>query len=181
MGKKYSFIKLVLASTIVIVAIFLIFPIFMSNHIDIEASIGIQAPAQIVFGQINNIHNQKRWDPFPNDSIDSDSIPSPVEGIGAQRIWVKGDTVLRRLVIKKSEPFRYVEAVLLFGEKQGAVEQWSLSGDSVQTNVDWEFHIKDLNYPFGRWLGLIMQHSMQPALMKGLERLKKISEAKKPN
>ncbi len=179
MGKRYSFLKLVLSATVVIVGIFLVFPLFMSDQVDIEASLGIQAPANVIFGEINNLHHQKRWDPFPNDSIDKDSIPAPGEGVGAQRIWVRGDTILRRLVIRKSEPNRRVEAELLFGDKVGAREQWTLSGDSVQTNVDWEFHIQDLNYPFGRWLGLIMQHSMQPALAEGLKQLKAISESGK--
>ncbi|MBE0650739.1 MAG: hypothetical protein IH595_07835 [Bacteroidales bacterium] len=174
--RKYSLLKLVVTGTIVIVAIFLIFPLFLSNNITINASIEIQAPAKVIYSEINNIHKQKAWDPFPNDSIDTDSIPDPAEGIGAQRIWIKGDTILRRLVIKKSEPYRYVEAVLLFGEKQGASENWSLSGDSVQTNVNWDFHVQDLSYPFGRWLGIIMQNSMQPALENGLKRLRKISE-----
>ncbi len=170
-----------LKNTIILIAvifgILLIFPLFLSNHVVITATEEINAPAKVVFDEINNLHKQKLWYPFKNDSITPDSIPEHSQGVGAQRIWIKGDTILRKLVIQKSEPFHYVEAVLLFEGKQGANEQWFLTGDSTTTNVRWEFQVLNLHYPFGRWLGLIIKNSTQPTLSEGLKRLKKVSES----
>lgn len=167
----------VLIALAVILGILFIFPLFFSGQVLINASEEIRAPEKVVFDNINNLHNQKLWYPFKNDSVTPDSIPMPAEGVGAQRIWIKGDTVLRRLIIRKSEPDRYVKAVLLFGEKKGAIEEWTLTGDSTTTYVSWKFQVLNLHYPLGRWLGLIMRNSMKPALKTGLKRLKKVSEA----
>lgn len=167
----------VLIALAVILGILFIFPLFFSNHVIINASEEIHAPAKVVFANINNLHNQKLWYPFKNDSVTPDSIPEPGEGVGAQRIWIKGDTILRRLVIRKSEPERYVKALLLFGKKKGAIQEWTLTGDSIATHVSWRFQVLNLHYPLGKWLGLIMRNSMKPALKAGLKRLKKVSEA----
>lgn len=161
----------------VIFAVLLIFPLFLSNHISIQASENIQASEKIVFGEINDLHKQKLWYPFKNDSITPDSIPEPSQGVGAQRIWLKGDTILRRLVIRKSVPFSYVEAVLKFRGKSGARQQWFLSKEGREAKVIWKFQILNLHYPFGRWLGFIIKYSMKPALQSGLKRLKEVSES----
>lgn len=172
-------LKNVLIALAVILGILFIFPLFMSNEVVINASQEIQAPAKVVFEEINNLHNQKHWYPFKNDSITPDSIAEPSQGIGATRYWVKGDTVLRKLVIEKSKPYSYVAAVLWFKDKRGAREEWHLySEDSTRTNVTWRFQVLNLHYPLGRWLGLIMKNSMRPALKAGLMRLSKVSESK---
>lgn len=175
--KQMSPLQLTIILIVVIFVVLLIFPIFISNHISIEASENIKAPAKVVFGQINNLHNQKRWYPFRNDSVTPDSIPGSGQGVGAQRMWMKGDTVLRSLEIRKSEPFRYVDAVLKFNGKPGATEQWILSKEGVETKIIWKFHVLNLHYPFGRWLGFIIKYSMKPAMETGLKRMKKVSES----
>ena len=177
MKKDMSPLKLTIILIVAIFGVVLIVPLFLSDHIVIKAAEEIHAPAKIVFSEINNLHKQKLWYPFKNDSITPDSITEPAEGFGAQRMWMKGDTILRKMVINKSEPFRYVEAELLFENKPGATERWYLSGDSTTTKVRWEFQVLNLHYPFGRWLGLIIKNSMQPALETGLKRLKKVSES----
>lgn len=161
----------------IIFGVLLIFPLFLSDRVSVQATESIEAPAKVIFGQINNLHNQKRWYPFKNDSITPDSIPGTGQGVGAQRLWIKGDTVLRRLVILKSKPFNYVEAELKFKGKPGARQQWFLTKEGSGTRITWKFHILNLHYPFGRWLGFIIKYSMKPALHTGLKRLKKISES----
>jgi len=187
MAKKDSnsgmdLLRNVLLGLAVILAILFIFPLFLSSHVVITASEEIQAPAKVVFDEINNLHKQKLWYPFKNDSITPDSIPKPSQGTGATRYWIKGDSILRKLVIEKSKPFSYLKAVLWFGKDQGAVQEWHLSGDSSRTNITWKFQVLNLHYPFGKWLGLVIRNSMQPALKTGLKRLKKVSETevKKP-
>ena len=170
-------LKNVLLGLAVILGILFIFPLFLSSHVVISASEEIHAPAKIVFGEINNLHNQKLWYPFKNDSVTPDSIPEPSAGVGATRYWVKGDTILRKLVIEKSRPSSYLEAALWFGKKQGALQEWHLSGDTTRTNITWKFQVLNLHYPFGRWLGLVIRNSMKPALEAGLKRLKKVAEA----
>lgn len=170
-------LKNVIIALAVILGILFIFPLFLSSHVVVNASEKIKAPRDIVFGEINNLHNQKYWYPFKNDSITPDSIPGSGQGVGAQRMWMKGDTVLRSLEILKSEPFSYVEAELKFKGKIGAIQQWVLSKDGAETKVTWKFHILNLHYPFGRWLGFIIKYSMKPAMKTGLRRMKKVSES----
>ncbi len=170
-------LKNVLIGLAVILGILFIFPLFLSSHVVISASEEIQAPAKTVFSEINNLHNQKLWYPFKNDSVTPDSIPEPSQGVGATRYWVKGDSILRKLVIEKSKPNSYLEATLWFGKKQGAIQEWHLSGNGTKTYVKWKFQVLNLHYPFGRWLGIVIRNSMKPALKTGLKRLKKVAES----
>ncbi|MBN2638066.1 MAG: hypothetical protein JXR65_03145 [Bacteroidales bacterium] len=168
MGKA---LKLTLVLMGILLALFLIIPVFLPSQVEIKASKVIDLPKPVVFEQIENLQKRINWTPFNKTKEHRDSLSANTEGVGAKYYWLKGDTVTRILSVTKVKKPDFAEIELWFPNHHGATEKWTLSGDSTKTTVNWDFTVLNLGYPFGKWLGLIMSNSLQPILMSGLNKL----------
>jgi len=171
-------LKLTLTIIFLITVLFLIIPVFLPTHVDAESSITVKAKPEIVFEQVNVLKKWKSWSPFEADSTIVNTFEGPEQGVGAQRHW-KGQKIgTGSIKIVLSHPFSDIETQLNFGPQGEGEGRWHFQRKDGQTFVKWHLQINELQYPFGRWLGLIMPEMMKELIDQGLNNLKAVSVAK---
>lgn len=163
-----------------IIVIFMAIPVFLTGDITIEASTEINASPEIVYNEVNVLRNWKQWSPFETDSTMVNKYEGPEAGTGARRSWTSKHNGNGKIMIMKSEPDSLIETKMDFGEPGTAVGRWTFSNDQGKTRVRWQLQIQKLQYPFGRWLGLMLKKMMTPVLENGLSKLKLVIEKQKP-
>ena len=82
-------------------------------------------------------------------------------------------------MITKSEPDSLIETKMDFGAPGAAEGRWIFRNEQGKTRVRWQLQIQRLQYPFGRWLGLLLKKMMTPVLKDGLSKLKSVAEKQK--
>ncbi len=162
-----------------IIVIFMVIPVFLTGNITVEASTEIKAPPKVVYNEVNVLRNWKRWSPFETDSTMVNKYEGPAAGTGARRSWTSKHNGNGKIMITKSEPDSLIETKMDFGAPGVAEGRWTFSNEQGKTRVRWQLQIQKLQYPFGRWLGLLLKKMMTPVLENGLSKLKSIAEKQK--
>ncbi len=175
--------KASLRLTLIIIAVisffFLVIAVFLPGDITVEASTEITASPEVVFNEVNVLKNWEYWSPFEDDSTMINNYEGPDSGVGAKRIWTSKHMGSGNMIITRSIPYRFIDTKLIFGAPGTAEGRWTFTGKQGKTQVRWQLHILKLRYPFGKWLGLIMNKMMKPVLKKGLRNLKITAEKQK--
>lgn len=162
-----------------IILIIMVVPVFLPGDITVEATTEIKASPETVFNEVNVLRNWKAWSPFEDDSTMVDKYSGQDKGVGAKRTWTSRHMGNGNMVITKSVPGRLIETKLDYGAPGAAEGRWTFTNEQGKTQVKWQLHILRLQYPFGKWLGLIMNKMMTPVLEKGLNNLKTKMEKQK--
>lgn len=164
----------------VLIAAFLIVGFFLPKSAYSEHTTNINAPADVVFTQVNNLHNWEAWSPFKDeDSNMTITYGEIAEGVGGSYSWT-GNMGEGTLTIKESEADSLIKTEVVFDEdgKQIGYGTWTfVSNEDGTTEASWRFGMEDLAWPLGRYYGLFMDAGMQPFLIKGLENIKTIAES----
>jgi len=155
-----------------IIILVMAIPVFLPGDVTVEATTEIKASPETTFNEVNVLRNWKKWSPFEDDSTMIDKYSGPDKGVGAKRTWTSRHLGNGNMVITKSVPWQLIETKLDFGAPGAAEGRWTFSDKHGKTLVKWQLHILRLQYPFGKWLGLIMDKTMKPVLEKGLNNLK---------
>lgn len=171
----------VLRILLVVIAAFLIFVMTRPAKFHIERSTTIEAPADIVFDNINDFHIWPEWSAWekldPQLKRTYNDVPS---GTGADYHWVGNDKVGEgRMTITESMPNERVNINLEFLKPFQAQNQvaFILAQDGPQTTVKWTM---DGNNNFvGKAMSIFMdpEKMVGPDFEKGLASLKALSEA----
>ncbi|NOX84742.1 MAG: hypothetical protein GXO86_02065 [Chlorobi bacterium] len=162
---------------LIIVAAFLIIPLFLPSEVAVSETQFIKAKPEVVFRQVNELKKWFAWSPFEDDTTTVNTFEGPDRGIGAKRSWKGDKSGEGTLTIAVSRPYEYIENQLTFGENQKAIGSWSFVPRDDGTEVTWTLKTVDLQYPFGKWMGLMMNSLLQPMLEKGLKKLKTVAES----
>lgn len=165
-------IRLTLIIIGAIILLVMAVPVFLPGDVTVEATTEIKASPETVFNQVNMLRNWKEWSPFEDDSTMIDKYSGPDKGVGAKRKWTSRHLGNGNMAIAKSVPWRLIETKLDYGAPGAAEGRWTFSDKHGKTLVKWQLHILRLQYPFGKWLGLVMDKMMTPVLEKGLYNLK---------
>jgi len=166
--------------TILVTAIVgaLIWAIILPSEIHISKSIEINAPIDKAFNQINNFHNWKNWAPY-QDSTLNERFEGNKEGVGAKMLWTdekEGESVN---TIIESIPNKKIVTELAFNEQNKAKSIFLFSELDGKTEVTWKMDVIDLSFPFGRFVGFMIQKGAEYNFTLGLEALKNYIENKK--
>ncbi len=162
---------------LILVAAFLIIPLFLPSEVSVSETQFIKAKPEVVFHQVNELKKWFAWSPFEEDTTTVNTFEGPDRGVGATRTWKGEKSGEGTLAIAISRPYEYIENHLTFGHDQNAVGTWNFVSQDDGTEVTWTLKSLDLQYPFGKWTGLLMNSLLQPMLEKGLKKLKSVSEA----
>lgn len=163
---------------LVLIALFLIIPLFLADNVTISSEKVIDAKPSTVFQQVNMLKNWKNWSPFEDDSNMVDTYEGPEAGLGAKRIWTGEMAGDGSLIIVKSEPYSLIQNKLTFGtDDSGGVGTWKFEETEEGVKVNWSIQITDLKYPVERWYGLMSKSMMTPLMEQGLSTLKEVAEA----
>lgn len=157
----------------------LLMGLFLAEDFSVERSIVIQAPANKVFVQVNDLKNWEKWSPWkkmdPNMKI---SYSTSTAGKDAWYSWESQDDNVGKgkLSIIESKENELMKTKLEFsGFDSPGYGHWKLEADGTNTKVTWSFSGKAENF-FGRYMGAMMDMMMGGVFEQGLQDLKKISE-----
>ena len=167
-------LKIIGTIVLVIVALFLIIPLFLADNVVVTHSQLIQAKPVTIFHQVNTLENWKGWSPFDDDTTMVVTYDGPKSGVGAQMLWSGKES--GSLTIIESIPYTSIKTKLDFGPNGGADGSWDFEETPEGVNVTWTTHITNLGYPLGKWFGLAMDGMLKPKLEKGLNDLKTMTE-----
>lgn len=169
-------LKVIILIIVAIVVLLLIIGLFLPKNVHIEGTTTINAPAKIIFNQVNHLQNWANWSPFREEDPDMiESYEGPSEGVGAIYKWtMQGDT--GKLTIMESVPYEKIVNDLNFYERGGATGTWTFEETDEGTKVVWSMDIKDLSYPVEVYYGILMDMAMKPYFDKGLSNLKEYCE-----
>lgn len=163
----------------------------MPDKLHIERSVVINAPADIVFKQVNNLKNWEKWNPWyeldPTQKLTYNDIP---EGKGAMYGWEGNKNVGKgTMTIEDSRPNETVEIDLKFTEPfesnpDGGFDLSTVEGGA--TKVVWRYDEKinglgtKMMYAAMGMSGNAMDEMLGKDFEKGLAKMKTISELEVP-
>jgi len=173
-----KFLKILGVIVLILIAVFLIVPFFLADNVIVSSNTLINAKPETVFRQVNNYHNWSNWSPFEADSTMVNTYQGPEQGVGAKRMWSGEKAGEGIMTLEVSEPYTYLQNKLEFGPGEGGgTGSWNFDQTDDGVEVTWTIHVTDLNYPMGRWFGLLTEPMLKPMLQSGLADLKKLTES----
>ena len=170
-------LKIIGGILLVLILLFLVVALFLPSKLQMEESIVIKKPASVIFEQVNNFKNWPAWSPWQaNDPAMVNTYEGPEEGVGAKTNWTSKKNGNGSMTIIESIPYTRVASNLEIG-MPGATNSFDLKEESGATTVTWGVSMPKLSYPVERFMGLMMPGMMKAFFIKGLEKLKEITEA----
>lgn len=167
---------------VVLMILFFTVPLLLPDSVEISKSIEINASAQTVFRQVNNLKNWRNWSPFELGDPNLLSVyEGPEQGVGARHIWTSKEMGDGSLTILESVPYTYIKNLLDMKDGGGAIDEWIFAENADRVLVTWTLKLTDLKYPFHRYFGFFIGSLMGPMQEKGLDKLKEVSEAMIPS
>jgi hypothetical protein len=166
---------------VLIVAIFCVVVALQPAHYHVERSATINAPASLVFSQVNDFHKWEAWSPWakldPNMKQTYSGAPS---GTGAVCSWIGNDQVGEgKMTIIESQPSTLVRIKLEFIKPWAGTSatNFAFATQGNQTNVKWTMD-GDNNF-MGKAFGLFMNMDKMIGddYEKGLLQMKLVAES----
>ncbi len=173
-------LKVILFGLLGLAGIYLILALFAPSKIHVERTMVINADANIVHGQINDLKNWKKWSFWDNiDPNMKSTFEGSESGVGAIHKWEsENDSVGKgSLTITQSEPGKFVETKLAFegmGESMGGWRIKDTTGGVAVTSY------MDMAPPFlfrPMCLFMDMEKMLGEDFMKSLAGLKTLAES----
>jgi len=173
--------RLAVALAALLVVIVFVIPAFLSGSYRVERTVEIDAPPSLVWKQVDDFENWKRWNPWMFADPDGRFAVEGANGReGAKWIW-DGELIGRgSLTRERVEPRRKIVSRLEFEEPAmpPATTEWTFEplegGGGVE--VAWSSR-GDMPYPMMRYMALLMDQMLGPQFEEGLQRLERHAEA----
>lgn len=163
---------------IVLVALFLIIPLFLPSTVRVERSVTVEAPLDLVFQTAVDMNMRAKWDPWiemdPDAEIITEIMPG---GVGSWYTW-DGEIIGKgKLTIKEIEVNKLIQSKIEFIEPQSMTSDifWKFTENEEWTDITWGFEAT-LSYPVERWFGLFIDSQLGTQFEKGLQNFKKLVE-----
>ena len=176
--------KILLGAIVVIVLVVVIFCVVVAlqpSHYHIERAATVNAPAAIVFNQVNDFHKWDAWSPWAKlDSNMKQSYEGAPAGTGAMYSWTGNNQVGQgRMTITDSKPSELVKIKLEFIKPWTATNltDFIFAPQGNQTSVKWT--MDGDNTFMGKAFGLFMNMDKMVGgdFEKGLAQMKAVAEA----
>ena len=154
-------LKIIGVFVLVLIGLFLLIAIFLSDNVHIRETVEIEAPVNVVFTNVNNFNNWQKWSPFQEKDPEMlINYEGPAEGVGASMKWIssEGDGYLKHTEVV---PNISIRSDLNFEDMRMSQLIFEFENSMQRTIVAWSIDIKDLSYPMGRWMGLFMKGRME--------------------
>lgn len=169
--------KIVFALVILIAAMAVIGLVALPRTSKVERSVVIQAPADVIFDQVNDLKKNEAWSPW-KDSTMKLTYGSVTEGKGAQSMWTSKNMGNGTMTIEESVPSSALKIDLDFGSMGKAKALWSFLPEGEGVKVT-EVMASDAGMnPAKRWMSLLSDKMVGPYFEKGLASLKQVSETR---
>lgn len=174
-------LKIVTIILIVILAIFLVPPLFMAGETKVEKTLVLKASPEVIWDQVNCLKNWEAWDVWHQDTNMTGHYEGPECGVGAKNIWkYKNSEDGGTQTIVESREFEYIKTVLDFGPMGKPETEFMLEAVEGGTKVTWNF-VSPAPYPIVRWISTLMiKPEVEKSYVQGLQKLDEITMNMKP-
>lgn len=172
-------IKILTAILSIIIIGSLIWAATLPNELHIKQSIKIKAPIGVVFNEINDLHNWNHWSPWKDTTLSAKFLGA-TKGVGAKVIWTDKKEGEATLSIIEVEHFSKIITEMTVPNKTDLAQMefnFKIEGDSVE--VIWSRDINELSYPFGRFVGWMLEKGYEHNFKRSLKSLKNYIEIQK--
>lgn len=171
--------KYLLIGVAVIVLAFLTINIFAPSKLMVEKSIVIDAPASVIFEEVNDFHNWGKWDPWKQaDPNMQGQYSGPDKGVGATWTWESETQGNGTQKIVESRENEYIKTSLQFTDWDGMnYSEWFFEESENGTKVTWNMDGAENPFMF-KFFNLIMKPMVEGNYDLGLSNLKELAENK---
>ncbi|MBX3043083.1 MAG: SRPBCC family protein [Candidatus Kapabacteria bacterium] len=172
-----KYVKAILLIIVSMLILFLVVGIFMPDKYEIERSIIIDCPAEVVFWQAADLENFNKWNTWYEEEPSAYFPISGQPGEGQSSEW-KGDIVgSGKLTNTSVKEFSRIEQELVFTEPFASeVFTWyDLKEINGKTEISWGAS-GNLSYPIERYMKVMIESGLNKSFNQGLANLKKHCE-----
>lgn len=173
-------LKKVSIAIAIIIALLVIIAYFLPQKVTVKRSLAINAPAEVVFEQINTLKNWEKWSPWHKlDPSMKLTYEGPESGQGASYSWdsQQENVGKGKLTILASIPFDSIATSMDFMENGVAVGGYKLANTDSGLVLTWSMESDMGMNPLARWFGLLMDGMIGSDFEKGLAAIKEIAES----
>lgn len=172
-------LKKILMVVVGLIALALIVPVFLPGGYTVERSIEIAKPPAVVFEQVVDFNKWLTWNPWTEmEPTAKNEITGPVAAVGSKWAWDGKELGKGSLTIQEVEKDHSVHSklVIIAPMASTADDHMRLEATANGTKITWT-NTGSLDYPLGRYVGLMIQGMLGPQYEKGLANLKRVTEA----
>lgn len=173
--------KIIKTSLIVLTAIIglvLLIAIFLPSKFYVERQIEIEAPLDSVFALVENVESFLKWNPWSKlDPGAENTLSDSLTGVGAYWYW-QGEVIGKgSMTISGIKSNKRIDYFLRFDEPKMNPSDIIFRFEALNTGtrVFW-INQGDLNFPIGRYFGLMMDGMLGGDFEQGLLNLKRLAE-----
>jgi len=169
----------IIVTVLLVIALFFIVGMVLPQTVHVERSTLINAPAEKIFDQLNNLRNWNNWAVWnqkdPNWKVEYSGSEA---GVGASQKW---ESKIRQvgngsLNILKSEPYKLIQVKMNFMENGTASSTFTLNQLQEGVKVIWCFDGDAGANPIKRMLFLMLDKFIGADYEAGLNNLKNYVE-----
>lgn len=171
-------LRVILIIVAILVAAFLIVPLFTPATAEVSAETTIMRDASKIFPSVASFKGRTLWDPWlTQDSTAEATIDSKAGFVGSSYVWEGERTGTGRMEVVSVKENEYIESNLWFGEaEEPALVEWKFESADGGTRVVWSFS-QETSYPSER-LGMIFgKIFLKQSFELGLANLKELMES----
>ncbi len=172
-----KFLKYFLYVVLAIVALVLIWALFLPSKMTISAESTINQPVATVYHAVASFQDRDKWDPWLEmDSTATAEFDYKEGYVGSTYTWAGPIIKTGKMEVVGSECCKQIKSHIWFdGMEDHSVVEWAFEEVEGKTNLKWSFTAEG-GYPMGRIYLFMMEKSMPANLEKGLANLKEHME-----
>lgn len=176
-------IKNLLIGLLIFIAVFLLIGVALPSTTQLSESILINAPADMVFEEVNNLKQWENWSPWQkNDLSVIMHYEGPDLGVGSKMVWDSKNPKVGKgsQEIIKSIPNRHIEIALSFaGWDHTSQANWDFEEqDGNSTQVTWSYASQIGGHVLHKYAAIMIKSSLKKDYKQGLQQLKAHIEQK---
>lgn len=144
----------------------------------IEQKIEVAAPIEVVFGQVNDLHNWQEWSPWRSELLGGEliQIGEPFAGSGAKMSWNDPRGAGKLWLTDSQVPNRIAYEFMAAGFREIRGE-FRFTPEETGTRVTWTCRGQLPGGPFYGFFGFMFRGEMERQFQTSLQRLKAASES----
>ena len=147
---------------------------FLPRFTVVERNAVIEAPPNVVFTQVNDLHSWDKWSKW--SQIDPEMEVKYINhgvGEGSGYTWESRDpnVGVGKLLITESAPYDSIVTLINFADEGDAVSVFYFKEKDSNTRLTWKFRYDVGFNPLARWMGLMMGNLIGPDFEESLENL----------
>jgi len=175
-----KFLKWLGIVILILLALFLIIPLFLPSNFHVERSVEVERSTEFVFQNAVDMSQRAKWDPWieMDPTVDMKVNMTP-EIIGSGYSWKSEIIGEGRITIKEFVPNQSIKSEIEFIAPRSSTSDviWNFEESENGTKITWAFE-GTLSYPVEKWMGLFMDKMMSGPFEKGLSNFKSLVESK---